>query len=360
MFTGRYPHELSTSWTTALDAAEPTLAEAFAAAGYATFGAVGNLTYCCAEWGIARGFQRYEDFPVSPAVVAHTTSLGRTLVPELAFERGIRNRAAAVTDRFLGWLAGRDERPWFAFLNYYDAHAILAPPPPFDREFGAPDDVLFEWYERREFEPNELARFRDAYDGCIRSIDASVERALEALRARGVLDDTLVVITSDHGEQFGEHGLTDHGNSLYAQLLHVPLIVRWPGVVPAASVSTFASLRDLAATIAALAGLEAVFPGVPLAGTWKAGDEAPAVSPLVSLVRPARRRRVADRTGDGGLRSLVGVGGLHLIRRGGGAEELYDLGADPAEERDLIAGPAHEDAAAALRVELDLVLGGNR
>src|SRR5205085_8095982 len=110
---------------------------------------------------------------------------------------------------------------------------------------------------------------------CIASLDHHVGLLLDELERRGVLDNTLVIITSDHGEHFGEHNLLLHGNSLYRDLLHVPLVVIAPGRVPAGRrVKEFVSLRDLPATVLDLLRLEGRgwFPGRSLARFWHAGS----------------------------------------------------------------------------------------
>ena len=99
-------------------------------------------------------------------------------------------------------------------------------------------------------------------------VDSEVDRVITELQSRQLLDNTIIVITSDHGEQFKDHGLEEHANSLYTQVLHVPLLLRYPALVPkGVRVTDVVSLRDLPATLAQLADLSGTeFPGRSLAG----------------------------------------------------------------------------------------------
>ena len=119
-------------------------------------------------------------------------------------------------------------------------------------------------------QPGDTARVEktawavNAYDGGLAFLDRELGQLLADLERRGLLDSMIVIITSDHGEEFGEHGLFDHGNSLYRQAMQVPLVVRYPARLPAGGrVGTPVSLRDLPATILDLAGIRGgpAFPG---------------------------------------------------------------------------------------------------
>src|SRR5262249_28047954 len=148
VFTGRWPHELSANWLTPLDGTYPTLAEFLGVRGYATAGFVANTLYCASDSGLARGFAEYRDFifprliPFKPAVlversVAGLQALEQFLEDRLDFDllrpavqhlwwlvHADRKDAAVVNREVLDWLSRRrqPERPFFAFLNYYDAH----------------------------------------------------------------------------------------------------------------------------------------------------------------------------------------------------------------------------------------------
>ncbi len=373
MFTGRSPHELSIGWDRPLDNSAPTLAEALAARGYATAGFVANTTYCSAETGLARGFDHYEDYDVTPrAVLLCSALVQRTLnfahkypglarlIGEGGNSAGGRKDAARINRDFLGWLGDHRDRPFFAFLNYYDAHhPYLAPEgpgagPSFGRGPGSPEEfrLLRTWWEmdKRKLGPGPVALARDSYDRCIAYLDGQVGRLFDDLERLGVLRDSLVIVTADHGEHLGERQLFGHGCSVYRPELHVPLLVIDPGAAPAGLViDEPVSLRDIPATVLGQLGRggPGPFPGRSLARTWSGGiDEAP--EPVLSeVVAPPEDdpNKGGSPARFGPLRSLVDRD-YHYIRDGGGREELYDLRVDPAEGNDLAGSPG---VAAALR-----------
>jgi hypothetical protein len=142
MFTGHYPHELSVDWDKPLDETFPTLAEALRARGYVTGGFVANY-YCSFEYGLNRGFTHYEDFAVSGEELAVSSSLVRTATNNARLRALVgdhqmltRKNASELNRDLLSWLSRRGNRPFFAFVNYLDAHEPYMPPRPFDLKFG--------------------------------------------------------------------------------------------------------------------------------------------------------------------------------------------------------------------------------
>lgn len=387
MFTGRWPHELSVDHATPLDDAFPTLAEYLRDRGYVTGGFVGNLKYVGAGSGLNRGFGRYEDFAPSIGEIASTSTVVRTVADNFRLRRLIANdehlnRIAAddLNERAARWIEAQSGGPFFAFLNYFDAHEPYLPPPPFDRQFGpgraqGRHSPLHHWLwnpavGHRPFEDAERQEEIDAYDGGLAHLDAAVGRLLDRLDQRGILANTVVVITADHGEEFGEHGVYDHGYSLYRTSVHVPLIVIPPrstgttgaaGASPVpAAISTPVSLRDLAATVVDLAGLGdgAPFPGASLARLWR-DTNGTTVSPLLATVTPSPGQPDWFPSSKGDMTALVHEG-LRYIRNGDGREELYDRAADPWERTNLAALPEHQPALADVRAALDRLLAGRK
>lgn len=338
MFTGTYGFEHGADYLDPLDEALPTLAEVLRDRGYATGGFVGNLSYCRAEWGLDRGFTRYIDFKINVPTALFSTVLGRELFKPASFFWAVRNSAGTLVDETLAWVDGpAADRPFFAFLNFFDAHSRYFPPPPHDAEFGPPTPHIDDWF-RKKWVGDELQGFVRLYDGCIHYIDAEIGRLLGELQTRGQLENTLVVLTGDHGEHWGEHGLLEHGNSLYMPLLHEPLILALPGQVPeGVRVSDWTSMRDLPATMLELLGLGGPTPPLPgrsLVPSW-ADDKPPADrSPMLSEVSKAIRRSGLDLTRKGDMQSLI-EDDWHLIINGDGALQLFHLGEDPGEENDL-------------------------
>ncbi len=397
MFTGRLPHELTADWRRPLDATHPTLAEYFAERGYLTAGFVANMGYCGWETGLARGFQRYEDHPVSlRQLVVESSILGRVVnhprVREWVGtdENFVRKSASDVNGRFLAWLesAASTERPFFAFLNFYDAHGPYQPPEPFRSRLASGEprgrlSPLHRW-NADPFgpvpDPETIRQEREAYEGSIAYLDHEIGRLVDELEARGRLDETILIITSDHGEEFGEHGVYDHGNSLYLEGLWVPLVIRYPPrAAPGRVVAHAVGLADLPATIVDLAELGASnpFPGASLAPRWDEGPgpmesgeasvvSGPPVDPRVAtseappssgaiLSEISRAPRLPDwfPVSRGDMKSLVN-GSWHYILNGDGVEELYDLRRDPAERVDLAKGGEVIDVLADFRSMLAL------
>lgn len=360
MFTGRYQfvEEGSPSFLRRpTDDGSPTLQSLFRARGYETAGFVANFYYTAWDSGLDRDFARYRDYLRSFEQTIRSSPFGQTLTVERMLAnptiRGIakalsrpdlftsgrpineKKTATTVTDQFLSWISTREPRPWFAFLNYIDAHEPLVPPAPFDTRFEA--------------QPNK----RHLYEGAIAYMDAEVDRLLDTLQARGALDSTLVIITSDHGELLGEHGITGHHSSLYHDVLHVPLVLRLPGQVPAgARVTAPVSLRDLAATVLDLAGGDAAgrLPGVSLAQLWRGANASP--SPVFAAVEQGVRADSSLPFAKGDMVSMLDARWHYIRNNGTQREQLFDLATDSAEGRDLSQEPESDSILVRFRGEI--------
>jgi len=394
MLTGYWPHQLSADVSHALDGSKPTLAEFLGDRGYATGGFVANTYYCNAWYGVDRGFDRYEDFPendlTTPVEILRSSTLGRRVARKLGHKlatpgtKGSRKSAATINRDALAWIDHRPpNQPFFAFLNYYDAHAPYEVPDGIPRRFTRP--VATSTYQAatvREFEemakhpaptdPEAVDHVRvvgeeagqimvDAYDDCIAALDAEVGRLLDTLDARGMLANTLVIITSDHGEHFGDRGLFGHGVSLYHPLIDVPLLVIPPSKSFSAKdqlvVSEPVSLRDLPATVVDLLGFGgSPFPGTSLAGRWD-GSPPESIDPPLSVVEQQHRFPPSPHipASLGPLWSLAQAG-LTYIRQSDGAEQLYDHTLDPTETRNLAGSAEHQPTLIRFRASLNQVL----
>jgi arylsulfatase A-like enzyme/predicted Zn-dependent protease len=198
LFSGAFPggHGVRDNTGFYVDDRVTTLAEAFKARGYRTGGFVGAFVLD-ARWGIAQGFDEYfDDFDLSEDVGPGLDAIQRP--------------GNVVVDRALAWLGQADSRPFFAWVHLYDAHTPYTAPPEVSSQFP---------------------RTRDgAYDAEVAFTDRQVGRLLDALRAAGTLDTTLVVVLGDHGEQLGEHGERTHGFFLYDASVQIPLIMAGPGI----------------------------------------------------------------------------------------------------------------------------------
>jgi arylsulfatase A-like enzyme len=368
MFTGRYPHELQATWNTALEATYPTLAEQLSRVGYRTGGFVANLSYGAREFGLARGFEHYEDYPRTLAYSLSYSNLVRFAIATVnrltdRYYSPSRKLSRQVSSGFLQWLTRHPDRPYFAFLNYYCAHDPYAPPAPFHRQFAAQEPPTRRVNTGRHT-AEEVRGLQDAYDGAVAYVDSEIGRLYDELKRRGQLDNTLIIITSDHGEEFGEHGQLGHGNSLYLPSLHVPLLVLFPGRVPqGVRVPQAVTLRDLPATIVDLLGLADTlsFPGHSLRPTWDAtGNAASGVSsPLISQVEFARNLPSWYPISRGDMKSIV-VDPYHYIRNGDGTEELYDIRKDPWQRQPLTGSDQIGPVLDSLRQQLDRIYGAAR
>jgi arylsulfatase A-like enzyme len=360
-FTGHWPFQLRSQWKYTLDAPVPTLAEQLASLGYETAGFSANTLFCSYETKLDRGFTHFVDYPLTARSLFTRTVAGQWLLEhfilagqfyESKWIRFQSRNAAAINREFLDWLASRrPERPFLAYLNYFDAHEPYVPPPDYEGRFGIKPRSVRDYRFLLDYgapgwkniSVRDVALARDCYDDCIAFLDDQLGRLLDQLRDRGALDNTLVIITSDHGESFGDHGLYLHPGSLYLDEIAVPLVILAPGAPANRLVTEPVSLRDLPATVFDVLGLAArsPFPGCSLAACWRAmpGMPSPEVSPVLSeyTTEPAFRPQPEGTLERRNVQmSLVGAN-RHYIRDGSGREELYDLTCDTRESDNLMA-----------------------
>ncbi len=257
-------------------------------------------------------------------------------VPDAQDEAGATGRVA---NRALGWLAGATP-PWFLFLHFYDVHSDYQPKPSYALRFAAPYDgpATGRTDELRAFRKGEadldeadVRHLHELYRAGIRQFDDDLRSVFAALEARGHLDeDTLVVLTSDHGEEFFDHGSVLHGRTLHQELVRVPLIFAGAGLPAGVRVAEPVSLVDLLPTVLALLGVPAPddIDGVDVSGLWNGAG--PAGRPLVAEANhwigndTANFRRALRR----------GSWTLHYDAESD-RSALYDLREDPTEQRDV-------------------------
>jgi arylsulfatase A-like enzyme len=280
IMTGLYTHEHKAEIMTGgkLNGKFFTLAEAFSENGYQTAAFVANEYSITANQGFAKGFSYYNNLFWSVEDAVRLTNIGEKirfkilLSPQLKWYDMGRKSADDVNNEFISWLSGRTDRPFFVWLNYFDVHDPYRSYPPFDTEYGTKpalgDPGSFgaigasDW--GGELSPEETQWKLDAYDSAIAYLDDRVGRLFKELQKDNLYNNTIIVVTSDHGEAFGEHGLYGHANSLYRELLHVPLFLRYPEQIPIPrEITQTVELRDLPITITSMAGLQLhqQFPG---------------------------------------------------------------------------------------------------
>jgi arylsulfatase A-like enzyme len=277
-----------------------TIAEALKAAGYATF-AVSDNPSASSLGGFDAGFDR--------------------------FESAADGSATAVNRRVKQWRADLEGgRPYFLYLHYMDAHEPYLP------QGRAFDEFM------KDGRPNPRRDFVAAYDSEIRLLDSKVQGLFESL---GWGENTIVIVTSDHGEGFHDHGLTGHANSLYDELMRVPLIVYSGGgrftpgrvTVPVGHVDVLPTLRELAGLPPDPRNVGWSLAPLLREGRWDRGER-PLLGHLVEF------------DGKHEVRAVV-LGRYKLVERRPGGAELFDLEADPGESRDL--AERHPEVVARLR-----------
>jgi len=366
IMTGRWAHELSASWSVPLDRRDSTLAEALAARGYRTAGFTANISYAGRSVGIDRGFSHFDGVRLTATQIARSAAFTSRLSslswvkPMLRpfYKSTDRKTAPEVNAAFLDWLGeGGAKRPFFAFLNYFDAHDPYLPLPPFDTAFAEPayDPLPIPMHTdgHRDATPRSMRE----YDQAIAYLDQEIGRLLGELDRRALLSNTLVIVTSDHGEEFGEHGMYGHGHTLYMPGLAVPLILSLPARLPAGvRVGGFASLRDLPATVMAItSGTGAApFPGASLARFWL--NPTPVADTVLVQTRLARGRPDWDATSRGDLQGTL-HDQLAFIRDADLTRELYALDLDPGQTRNLAGQGERLGIADTLSAFLDRVMG---
>ncbi|MFN8581580.1 MAG: sulfatase [Gemmatimonadaceae bacterium] len=359
MFTGRWASELTADWAVPLGVGIPVVAEALGARGYATGAAVGNYLYTYYEFGLSRGFAHYDDYGISLSESAMRNVVGDHLARgwnAVAHDFVVPGRKPAerVRTDAMRWVDHVGHRPFFLFLNLYDAHDPYAPPAPWRHAFGPEPPTRALGTLEQHPDSVAIAGLRTAYQGSIAYLDAQLDSLVSGLRQRGLLEHTLLIITADHGEEFFEHGRLQHGNTLYYPSIHVPLMVCPPqgAVAGGRRVAEPVSLRDLAATDVELSGDsgKAPLPGHSLVGYWRSGS-LPCRSKAISFVR---RTPGADQWYRGNAASLTSLveGRFHYIRTDRGGEELFDIANDPFERQDLVAKPDMDSVLARVRTSL--------
>src|SRR6185437_14333184 len=370
LVTGLYPHAHQVDNDGALLGWDyPVLGDEFMARGYRTAAFSGNTLLFCRRRGFGRGFIHFEDDFLSPGSSFAQTFYG-DLIQHLLFglqlKRDLfgRRNAAQINQHALRWIDG-GRQPFFVFLNYMDVHDPYRPPEPYlhrytnMRDPGSRASEHWDWFQH--LSPQQRQGAMDAYDGAINYVDDRIAELIGQLHRRGLDRNTLVVITSDHGESFGEHGLMVHGNALYRELIHVPLILWGMESIPAGKrIGTPVSLTSLPATLLEEAGVHPHpdFPGSSLARLWSDGeDDSSPPDPISELAQLDWNPTFPDYYGP---MESVSSAHWHYIRGGKFGHELFPCCADEPEQLNLAATVIGQEIAPRLESKLAASLVGGR
>jgi len=353
LLTGLYPkaHRVLKGQS-GLPANVRTLASMLAARGYETAAVVNSSWLRKEKHGLTREFDRY-----------------------LWVQESANRRAPStwVTDQAIEWIDRAGSRRLFVFMHYYDVHADYTSEPRYEELFvtpyeGAADGTarqlgqsellegVIEWceknvrddlcsraaesakeFENLQFDEDAVRYLEQLYDAGIRQIDAELNRLFVHLRTKDLLDETMLVITSDHGEEFMEHGRVSHFYTTYQEVLHVPLILRGPGIPAGVRISTPVSIVDIVPTVLSRVGA-AVPPsldGLDLSRLWRSDASSEFEGRLLFGEASGGALWGGAAAGVPVYRSVRQ--GRHKLVQGETPERLalYDLDRDPGEQVDL-------------------------
>ena len=365
LFTGMYPswHQAHFNGTSSneaqeagqpLDSRYPTIAGILAGKGYDTASIAANYLFLGDGFGLDRGFAyRDSSAPVAFLQPAYDFLLrGRIRTLLARFQQPWQSdlefrRAEDINAEALGLLDGAKSngRTSFCFLNYMDAHWPYLPPGRFATLFPGHEaridnrrytEMEHEIMGRdRDISPREREGLISQYDGAIAYMDSALGDFIRQLRQRGLYDDTMLIVTADHGEAFGEKHLVGHAVSVYQDMIHVPLLIKYPRQSTAAVVDDYVSLTDLMPTILNVLGYSTPknvqgrnLWNAPAGGARQILSETFS-SPLGVSLRTSRFRRTGQ--------ALFSTP-LKYIQMSSGDEELYNLPADENEEHNLLPG----------------------
>jgi arylsulfatase A-like enzyme len=320
MFTSNYPFAHGAKNGVPMRADLPTLPAQLAGLGYHTAAFISAYTTRSTVTGLGNAFEIYQD-SLNPSLPVLSRDEIEPLFPYRLLDRLAGNEIAApvVNERVESWLASHPPQPFFAWVHYFDPHIPYLAPPAHEARYARPDQTHQE---------RQIALYRAE----ITYTDEHLGRLLSAFAERGLLDDAIVVVTSDHGEAFNEphpHVDAGHGMYLYDSVLRVPLIFWSPRRIPAGRVvDAQVQSIDIAPTLLELVGAAAPerYAGRSLVSAWRdASPEADAValSQTANVIRP---RWFSVRSKQWKL----------LVNPDDGLEELFHLEADPGEVANLI------------------------
>jgi arylsulfatase A-like enzyme len=352
MLTGLYPsrHGVKTH-ETRLSEEVVTLAEEFRDAGYATFAVVNTHNVGAPQFQLSQGFAD-----------EHFSYIIETEEDLVSMKLRTHNSGEQIVATAKDFLRSRaDDEPFFLFLHFYDVHTDFTPKDEYREKYVGPyagrlTGSTIQLVNVRNAEERlsdaDVRWLREMYDAEIRQLDDLLGRFLGWLDDEGELDETLLVVTSDHGEEFQEHGSVLHGRTHYQEVARVPLLVRGPGVPSATVVSTPVHGIDVTPTILGVMGIPSrqARDGIDLSPAWSGG-----ALPERTFFAEADHNNQVEGVLVSDIKKMVRQGSTKLLLdTHTGAVELYDIGRDAAELQDL--APGAPERVAELRALLERFL----
>lgn len=315
-----------------------TLAEFFEESGYLT-AALGRNGAIGEGLNFDQGITDYRFYLGNEA--APSPSLGSQLLRSLGW-LNLTPSTADLARMASEWIEANYDKPFFLWVHFLDPHAPYAPPDPYlpgedppgrmRRRFSGVDAIR---EGQLSLSVEEQEWVRSLYRGEVTYVDTGVGLILDTLRQVGIYEDAVIVVTSDHGEEFYEHGLAGHGHTLFDELLRVPLIIRWPGQHEGMWVDDDVSTESVTPTILEMAGIDSgsyPFQAASLEWVWGLAGRQNPRTPIVS----SGLLFYGDRSG------VIFDGFKYLEPVEDGPAELYDLYQDPDERESLAAGESEK------------------
>ena len=345
LLSGFLPHETGVLDDTTLGEELVTLPEMLREHGYATAAVISNYVLRAGR-GYEQGFDIFDD----------------TMEQREQIREWPERIAAGTTDRAIELLGELSDRPFFLWVHYQDPHGPYAPPSGLEQVFRDDEKRLppvepsgslsgrggIPAYQQLG-DQRDPDSYRARYDGEIRYVDAELARFFDALKEADLYDDSLIILTSDHGEGMGEHDYYfAHGEYLYQHQIHVPLIVRWGDRLVGRRAEPVQHV-DIVPTVLAALDIDngTAFRGADL--RQRGRTDRRILSEMKSpLVADTQKLALVQ-----GSAKLIHTPATRRF-------ELYDLAADPDEQQDLAHDPGHAARLSDLRVALDAVRGEDR
>lgn len=358
LYTGLLPHQSGGNAFRPLNPGWATIESVLGKHGYVTAGFNANYYYGESGWGLGSGFGMYDDDRTTIPYNLSRTLLGRVAVQPIyqnvdRYDAFYRRNAGDLNSAIFRWLRHKPSGPFYAYINYFDAHSPYLTSPPFNHRFGTlPESVVRRWSSKGGFHPKKplpasaRADLINGYDNCLAYLDSQIGDLVHFVESSPAGKNTIFIITADHGESFGEHGVYQHGNDVHREEIHVPLIVYGAGIPAGKRIAPPVPIRRLFATVLDLA-LGNVVPmhQHSLARFWEQDSPQDLAEPVVSELSSS------DSLGGLGEISLT-TAHWHYILTTKGRQYLYNWETDIGENHNLSSLPKYQPTVKKLNTDL--------